>query len=122
MRIVVVEDDPGVRGLLATGLELEGHEVLSAPDGPAGLAMVAEVLPDAVVCDVMMPGMSGWDVVCALREDARFEHLPVALLSARDSTDDTRHGYEAGASVVLPKPYDGGKLHEVLTALVSMRS
>lgn len=122
MRIVVVEDDPGVRGLLVAGLELEGHEVLAAPDGASGLELVGEVEPDAVVCDVMMPTVTGWELVRALRADPRYGRLPIVLLSARDSTDDVRHGYEAGASLVLSKPYDADKLHEVLTALVSMRA
>lgn len=121
MRILVVEDDPSVRDLLVADLELEGHAVEAVADGAAGLAALEASTPDAVVCDVMMPELSGWDVVRRLRTDARWERLPVVLLSARDTTDDVRHGYEAGASVVLSKPYDAGKLHEVLTALVSMR-
>ena len=120
MRIVVVEDDPGVRQLLVTDLEVEGHQVLAFPDGIAGLAAVDEHAPDAVVCDVMMPELSGWDVVRTLRADPRHARLPVVLLTARDAPDDVRHGYEAGASLVLGKPYDAGKLHEVLTALVGM--
>ncbi|MCW2616806.1 MAG: response regulator [Frankiales bacterium] len=121
MRILVVEDDPSVRALLVADLELAGHEVEAVEHGTAGLASVAASTPDAVVCDVMMPEVSGWDVVRTLRADERWKRLPVVLLTARDTTDDVRHGYEAGASLVLSKPYDAGKLDEVLTALVSMQ-
>lgn len=121
MRIVVVEDDPSVRGLLVAGLELEGHEVTVAEDGSAGLAVIRETRPDAVVCDVMMPALSGWDLVTALRSEADFATLPVVLLSARDSKDDVRHGYESGASVVLGKPFDARELHELLTTLAANR-
>ena len=121
MRIVVVEDDPDVRQLLVTLLEIEGEQVEAVRDGVAGLAAIDAHLPDAVVCDVMMPAMTGWDLVRHLRADERYATLPVVLLSARVSTDDVRNGYEAGASVVLPKPFDTTELHEVLTALVAMR-
>lgn len=121
MRILVVEDDPAVRELLVADLELEGHNVRTVPDGLAGLEAIEQSPPDAVVCDVMMPELSGWDLVRRLRADERWTTLPVVLLSARDAVDDVRHGYESGASVVLGKPYATGHLHEVLTALVSMR-
>ena len=121
MRIVVVEDDPGVRSLIVADLELEGHAVQAEQDGMAGLAAVEQDMPDAVVCDVMIPELSGWDLVRRLRSDDRLRRLPVVLLSAREAKDDVRQGYEAGASMVLPKPYDAGTLNEVLTALVAMR-
>lgn len=121
MRILVVEDDPSIRELLVADLELEGHEVQAVGDGLAALAAIEAEAPDAVVCDVMMPELTGWDVVRRLRADERFATLPVVVLSARDAQDDVRTGYEAGASVVLSKPYESGKLAEVLTALVSMR-
>ena len=69
----------------------------------------------------MMRTLSGWDVVRTLRADPRHARLPVVLLTARDAPDDVRHGYEAGASLVLGKPHDAAKLHEVLTALVGMQ-
>ena len=121
MRILVVEDDPDVRQLLVTLLEIEGEQVEAVRDGAAGLAAIEAHLPDAVICDVMMPAMTGWDLVRRLRADERYTTLPVVLLSARVSADDVRNGYEAGASVVLPKPFDTTELHEVLTALIAMR-
>lgn len=122
MRILIIEDDPVVRGLLVVDLELLGHQVAAVADGAAGLAAVERHVPDAVVCDVMMAELSGWEVVQRLRADPGHAGLLVVLLSARDTPDDVRHGYEAGASLVLAKPYDGAKLHEVLTALAAMRA
>lgn len=121
MHIVVADDDPSVRNLLATQLGLEGHRVVEAADGAAALAAVRRELPDAVVLDVMMPELSGWQVLERLRADERFAKLPVVIVSARDTGDDIRHGYELGATAVLPKPYDGGQLLEILTALMTQR-
>lgn len=117
MRIVVVDDDPSVRALLQAQLELAGHEVHVADDGMAGLRLVQESSPDAVVLDVMMPEASGWQVLEQLRSDPRTARLPVVLLTARNLPDDVRHGYELGASAVLSKPYEEHQLIDVLTTL-----
>lgn len=121
MKILVADDDPGIRGLLALQLGLYGHQVYEASDGLEALAAVARDDPDAVVLDVMMPELSGWDVLERLRQDERFSDLPVVIISARDVGDDIRHGYGLGANVVLPKPYSGEQLHDILSALVLSR-
>lgn len=121
MRIVAADDDPGVLGLIVAELTLAGHEVVPAGDGLAALGAIERVKPDAAVLDVMMPELDGWALVAKLRADERFADLPVVLVSARSLVDDVRRGYEAGASVVLPKPYNGEQLVDVLSALVRNR-
>ena len=103
MQILVVDDDPTVRGVLCLQLEGEGHEVIEAVDGESGLQAVEAQHPDLVVLDVMMPGLTGWDVLSRLRADAGSARLPVLLLTARDLPDDRRRGYELGASAVVSK-------------------
>lgn len=121
MLIVAADDDPGVRSLFVAELTLAGHTVVEADDGLAALSAIERVSPDAVVLDVMMPELDGWALLTRLRADERFRDLPVVLVSARCVGDDVRHGYELGASAVLPKPYSGQQLCEVLSALVLAR-
>ena len=104
MRILVVDDDPTVRELLSLQLGSAGHDVTTACDGDDGLAAVGEQAPDLVVLDVMMPRMSGWQVLEQLQEEPKATRPRVLLLTARDLPDDRRRGYELGASAVLSKP------------------
>jgi DNA-binding response OmpR family regulator len=117
VRIVVADDDPSIRSLLATQFEVDGNDVQTVADGRAALAAIEAELPDAVVLDVMMPELSGWDVLEQLRADPRFASLPVVLLSARDLPSDVQHGRSLGASAVLPKPYDPEHLLGILHTL-----
>lgn len=117
VRVLVVDDDPTVRELLHAELTNAGHDVELAVDGSAGLELLRSSRPDAVLLDVMMPGLSGWEVLRELRSDSSFDGLTVVLLSARDRADDVRHGYELGASLVLSKPYDSEQLLSLLSAL-----
>lgn len=121
MRILVADDDPNIRGLLVLELTSADHVVDEAADGAQALAAIQGQDYDAVVLDVMMPSLSGWDVLSAVRTDDRHAKLPIILLSARDVADDVRHGYELGASVVLAKPYDGAKLVDLIAALGAPR-
>ena len=121
MRIVIVDDDPAIRALVGLQLEVEGFTVLTAPDGAAGLALVQEQRPDLVVLDVMMPELSGWEVLTLLRADPVDPQVPVVLLTARDMPHDRQRAYEMGASAVLAKPHDGVVLVETVRALLATR-
>jgi CheY-like chemotaxis protein len=117
MRILVADDDPTVRLLLVSHLEADGHTVETVEEGTAALAAVRQDRPDALVMDVMMPGLTGWEVLQALRAEGLSAGLPVVLVSGRDLAADQRHGYELGASLVLSKSDDFSKLAGTLEAL-----
>lgn len=117
MRVLVVDDDPVIRELLSAELNGAGHDVSVASDGGAGLEVVRRDRPDALVLDVMMPTVNGWDVLQELRADADFDDVPIVLLSARDVPDDVRHGYALGANLVMSKPCDGQQLVDLLEVL-----
>lgn len=109
--ILVVDDEPSVRDLIRDTLELEDHAVQEAVDGPSALAALAgEGLPDLVVLDIMMPGISGLDVLTELRAKPATKDMPVILLTAMSDDATTWAGWSAGANVFLPKPFDPGAL------------
>jgi two-component system sensor histidine kinase ChiS len=106
-RILVVDDEATVRALLRDVLELEGHEVDEAPDGPTALDHIESTRPDLVLLDVMMPGMSGIDVLSEIRHhEGAIGGLPVAMLTAAGDDETTWAGWTNGASVYLNKPFD----------------
>ncbi len=100
-RIAVIDDDPEVRLYLSVGLGAAGFEVLVAKDGADGVALVRSAVPDAIVLDVVMPQVDGFDAIEQIR---RFSHVPIVLLSVRGDVRDRVAGLEAGADDYLTKP------------------
>ena len=117
--ILVVDDESPIRDLVRDILELDGHDVVEAADGPAALEVVAEKSPDLLVLDIMMPGMSGLDVLRSLRREHSGSELPIILLTAASDDDTTWAGWTAGASVFLPKPFDPSHLMDWVERLLS---
>ena len=103
MWILVVEDEPSMREALRQGLEEENHTVTVAADGIEGIHAAETLNLDAILLDVMMPGMSGIDLVRRLRAGGR--QTPVLLLTARDAAHDVVRGLDAGADDYLTKPF-----------------
>jgi two-component system, OmpR family, response regulator MprA len=115
-RVLVVDDDPDVRDAVETALELEGHRVLTAPDGLAALKRLGQAEFDAVVLDVLMPNLDGFEVCRRLR--AAGNRTPVLILTARDSEEDTIRGLDLGADDYLVKPFALGELLARVRALL----
>ncbi|WP_028921382.1 response regulator transcription factor [Pseudonocardia acaciae] len=116
MRVLVVEDEPKMAGLLRRGLAEEGYAVDLAADGPSGLAAAVAHPYDVVVLDVMLPGSSGFQVCRELRR--RRVWVPVLLLTARDGVGDRVHGLDGGADGYLTKPFHLVELFARLRALI----
>ena len=102
--LLLVDDDPPIRRMLARTLTAEGYEVESAADGGAALAAVERSVPDAIVLDVTMPGVDGLAVTRRLR--AKGLRVPILLLTARDALRDRVDGLDAGADDYLVKPFE----------------
>jgi two-component system OmpR family response regulator len=116
MRLLVVEDEPKLAALLGRGLREEGHAVDVAERGEDALWMARAVTYDAVVLDVMLPGLDGFSVCRELRENEVW--TPVLLLTARDAVEDRVSGLDAGADDYLVKPFSFSELLARLRALV----
>ena len=115
-RVLVVDDEPGVRAALQRALTLERHEVAVAEDGQQALDALAEGTVDAIVLDVMMPRIDGLEVCRRLR--AAGDRTPVLMLTARDAIDDRVDGLDAGADDYLVKPFALRELNARLRALL----
>ncbi|MGB5731593.1 MAG: response regulator transcription factor [Acidimicrobiia bacterium] len=102
MRVLIVEDEPSYVDALSVALEREGFDVLAAVDGRAGLLSFLEDPPDIVLLDLMLPEMSGLDVLRRIRSEA---NTPVIVLSAKDAESDVVTALELGADDYLTKPY-----------------
>jgi len=103
MRVLVVEDEVRMAGLLERALREEGHAVDVAADGPEGLWLATENAYGAIVLDVMLPGLDGFQLCRRLRESGRW--VPVLMLTARDAVGDRVRGLDAGADDYLIKPF-----------------
>jgi DNA-binding response OmpR family regulator len=100
--ILVVDDDPDIRGLLRALLERAGYEVSDAPDGRAGLRELYAGSPDLVILDVAMPGLDGWATLERIRE---VTDVPVLMLTARDAELERVRGLQSGADDYVVKPF-----------------
>ncbi len=105
MRILVIDDDPGVRMLCKIAFRTGGDEIVEAASGREGLEVLATETVDAVVLDVMLPSVNGFEILRRIREDTRISHLPVVLLSVRVGIQDQIDGWRAGADDYLTKPF-----------------
>jgi DNA-binding response OmpR family regulator len=117
MRILVIDDDPGVRMLCRIAFRADGDEVVEAASGREGLELLVTEVVDAVVLDVMLPSISGFEVLRRIRENAQTSDLPVVLLSVRVGIQDQIDGWRAGADEYLTKPFSpsalAAKLYEI---------
>jgi CheY-like chemotaxis protein len=117
--VLCADDDRDILALLALRLERAGFRVAQAVDGEQALALARDLLPDVLVLDVMMPRMTGTEVVTALRADPGTAHLRVVLLSARAQEADVERGLGAGADAYLAKPFQAPELIELVGRLAA---
>jgi two-component system KDP operon response regulator KdpE len=114
-KILIVDDEPGLRDLVRINLEHEGFAVVQAENGIQGLNSVREEHPDMVIMDVMMPEMDGWEACKKLRE---FSQVPVLMLTARVQSQDIVTGLNSGADDYLLKPFNMDELMARVRALL----
>ncbi|WP_104545356.1 response regulator [Chroococcidiopsis sp. TS-821] len=109
--ILVIDDDQTVKDLIQRYLNKEGFQTIAASNGAVGLSLAKEIRPDAIILDVMMPGMDGWTVLASLKADPEVANIPVIMTTI---VDDKNLGYALGASDYLLKPIDRDRLMAML--------
>lgn len=122
-KLLLVDDEPGVREAVQAYLEdTEEFEVQVASSATQAWELLQQKTPDLVISDIMMPQVDGYEFLKQLREDPRFQTLPVVFLTARGMTLDRIQGYQSGCDAYLPKPFDPEELVAIVTNLLARRS
>jgi two-component system response regulator MtrA len=116
--IVVADDDADIRDLVVFKLEQSGHQVLAFGDGASAVEACHQQVPELVLLDVMMPGMSGLDACRAMRADPTLATVPVILLTARAQESDIEQGFLVGADDYVVKPFSPRELASRVTAVL----
>ncbi len=114
--VLAIDDDPVIHELIARTLETRSIRVVSARNGREGLELARSLMPDAITLDVMMPDIDGWDVLAALKADAKTKDIPVAMVTI---VDGEARGKALGAAAWLLKPIDRRRLTQVVQSLVA---
>lgn len=108
--ILIVDDSPSMRALLAMTLTAQGHRVEAAEDGVHGFERLGEVAPDLLFTDINMPRMDGFGLIGAVRAHKRYDEMPILVLSTESSAEKKGRAYAAGASGWLVKPFDAERV------------
>lgn len=116
-RILLIDDEAELRGVVARFLDLEGYRVTEAPDGAAGVAAALRSPPDLVLCDLMMPGLDGFGVLARLRAEPVTAGVPFVFLTASGDAENASAGFRLGANEYVTKPFS----MPVLAAVIAQR-
>jgi len=117
-RILIADDNPRITNILMLNFKLLGYETDGAYDGRQAEEMVAQVRPDLVILDVMMPYRNGYQVCRTIKNSPETSHIPVVLLSAKNASEDVSWGMDCGADAYLCKPYNPKHLEETVARLI----
>jgi two-component system phosphate regulon response regulator PhoB len=121
-KILVVEDEPAIQTLIAVNLKRAGHEVMAALDAESAQNHINAALPDLILLDWMLPGMSGLELARRLRGDARTRKVPIIMLTARGDERDKVQGLETGADDYVTKPFSPRELLARIQAVLRRRA
>ena len=117
---LVIEDNDDIRNFLRLTLE-PTYRVFDAVDGETGIEKAMEIIPDVIICDVMMPGKDGFDVTKFLKKQEKTSHVPIILLTAKAGVENRIAGLETGADAYVPKPFSSEELHARIKNLIDGR-
>lgn len=117
--VLVVDDDPNIRRMIVAALKRDGYTFLEAPNGRDALDLMRAEHPDVVVLDLMMPVLSGWDVLRERMGDPELRSIPVIIVSA-NRDPEVAHAVSQGICAFLPKPFDIGALSALVRSCMVM--
>lgn len=109
-KVLIVDDSPTETHVMRVALEKNGFDVLTADDGESGLKLARESLPDAVIMDVVMPGVNGFQATRKLSKDPETSKIPVVIVTNKDQPTDKVWGMRQGAVAYMTKPVSGEEL------------
>jgi len=118
-KILIAEDEPDIRDLVAFTLRFAGYEVVAANNGEEAVHMAANEFPDLILMDVRMPRMTGYDACRVMKSSPELKDIPVVFLSAKGQETEIQTGLEAGAEEYLLKPFAPDQLTERVRAILS---
>jgi CheY-like chemotaxis protein len=118
-RVLVIDDESIVGVILRYAFEARGHEIVVAEDGRSGLALAHSEHPDAIVLDLMMPGVTGYDVLGELKTDTDVDAVPVLVLTAVTMSRERDRCLQGGAAAVMTKPFDPSDVAEAVDGLLT---
>jgi DNA-binding response OmpR family regulator len=119
MKVLVIDDEAPIRLLCRVNLEAEGVEVVEAGDGEEGLELARAEVPDAILLDVMLPGLHGWAVAERLLEDETTRSIPIIFLTARADLRDRARGMDLGGVDYVTKPFNPVELAPLVRGVVA---
>jgi DNA-binding response OmpR family regulator len=105
-KILIVDDDILITGLMQTLVAMSGHDAIIVNDSIEAMETAVSVKPDLITLDLMMPGLSGYDLCQLLRADQRFDQTPIVIISAKEDTQSREKALKMGATEYLTKPFD----------------
>ncbi|MDO8755181.1 MAG: response regulator [Anaerolineales bacterium] len=118
-RILIAEDEPDIRELVAFTLRFAGHEVITTSNGEEALQQANQVIPDLILMDVRMPRMTGFEACRAMKTNPALKDIPVVFLSAKGQDSEIQSGLDAGAEEYLLKPFAPDQLTERVKAILT---
>ncbi len=119
--IVIVEDEPDTAEMFSEMMRLSGYEVFKCQGGARGIDVITQKKPDAVILDIMMPDVSGLEVLRYMRREPDLQDTPVVVVSAKSTSLDVRKGLNAGATVYLTKPIGFDELRSAMADAIRSR-
>lgn len=120
--VLIVDDDPAMRDRVAGSLEAQGFATIGVGSGEEALPAATENRPDAILLDVGLPGMDGWETLRRLQSHGETREIPIVLLTAYGSVDDLLRGYVNGASYYVAKPWSADELVRGVRLAITDRS
>jgi DNA-binding response OmpR family regulator len=117
-RILLVDDEPSIVKMVSKRLEVEGFEVLVATDGQQALQRAQTDNPDLLILDLMLPKLNGYEVCTMLKQDTRYQKIPIVMFTAKAQDRDEKLGRECGADAYIRKPFQSQELLETIRSLV----
>jgi len=121
-KILIVDDEPSLRFLISSTLEDEGYDILEATDGLEAYEKIKKEKPDLVILDVMMPGMTGFELCEKLKKDVATRSIIVVMLTAKGQEKDRLQSEKVGADYYLRKPFSPMGLLEVIEFLLQKKN